>query len=91
MGYTTFAWLLTVAPLSRVATYAYVNPVVAVILGALILGEPLSPRTLVASVVIVAAVVLIVTARSRVQPAAGAIPAEPLEIEIDGHREPSAA
>ena len=35
VGYTTFAWLLTVAPLSRVATYAYVNPVVAVILGSL--------------------------------------------------------
>ena len=91
VGYTTFAWLLTVAPLSRVATYAYVNPVVAVILGALILGEPLSPRTLVASVVIVAAVVLIVTARSRVQPAASAVPAGPIEIEIDGQREPSAA
>jgi drug/metabolite transporter (DMT)-like permease len=81
VGYTTFAWLLTVAPLSRVATYAYVNPVVAVILGALILGEPLSPRTLVASVVIVAAVVLIVTARSRVQPAGAMAKPGPIEIE----------
>ena len=33
VGYSTFAWLITVAPLSRVSTYAYVNPVVAVILG----------------------------------------------------------
>ncbi|HEY6571162.1 MAG TPA: EamA family transporter, partial [Candidatus Limnocylindrales bacterium] len=81
VGYTTFAWLLTVAPLSRVATYAYVNPVVAVILGALILGEPLSPRTLVASVVIIAAVVLIVTARSRVQPAVATAKPGPIEIE----------
>ncbi len=65
VGFTTYAWLLTVAPLGRIATYAYVNPVVAVILGWLILGEPLSVRTLVASVVIVAAVALIVTARGR--------------------------
>lgn len=65
IGYTTFAWLLTVAPLARVATYAYVNPVVAVILGWLVLGEPLTPRTLVAGTVIVVAVAMIVTARGR--------------------------
>jgi drug/metabolite transporter (DMT)-like permease len=65
VGYTTFAWLITVAPLSRVSTYAYVNPVVAVILGFVILGEPLTPRTLVASAVIIAAVALIVTTRAR--------------------------
>ncbi len=53
------------APIGRIATYAYVNPVVAVFLGWLILGEPLTIRTVVASVVIVAAVVLIVTARGR--------------------------
>ena len=62
VGYTTFAWLVQVAPLPRVATYAYVNPVVAVILGAIVLQEPLTPRTSFASVVIIAAVVLIVTA-----------------------------
>ena len=65
VGYTTFTWLLTVAPLPRVTTYAYVNPVVAVVLGAIVLSEPLSGRTGVATVVIVAAVVLIVTARGR--------------------------
>ena len=67
VGYTTFAWLIQVAPLPRVSTYAYVNPVVAVILGSLVLSEPLTARTIVAAAVIVAAVVLIVTARSRVQ------------------------
>lgn len=66
VGFTTYAWLLTVAPLSRIATYAYVNPVVAVVLGALILGEPLTPRTIVAAAVITCAVALIVTARSRI-------------------------
>ena len=65
VGFTTYAWLLTVAPLGRVATYAYVNPVVAVILGSLILGEPLTARTVVAAAVIVLAVALIVTGRAR--------------------------
>ena len=65
VAYPTYAWLLTVAPIGRIATYAYVNPVVAVFLGWLILGEPLTIRTVVASVVIVAAVALIVTARGR--------------------------
>jgi drug/metabolite transporter (DMT)-like permease len=65
VAFPTYAWLLTVAPIGRIATYAYVNPVVAVFLGWLILGEPLTIRTVVASVVIVAAVVLIVTARGR--------------------------
>jgi drug/metabolite transporter (DMT)-like permease len=66
VGYTTYAWLIGVAPIQRVATYAYVNPVVAVILGWLVLSEPLTPRTVIAGVVIVAAVALIVTGRGRV-------------------------
>lgn len=65
VGYTTYAWLLSVAPLSRIATYAYVNPVVAVFLGWVFLAEPVTLRTVVASVVIVVAVALIVTARGR--------------------------
>jgi drug/metabolite transporter (DMT)-like permease len=65
VGYTTYAWLLTVAPLPRIATYAYVNPVVAVLLGSLLGGEPLSPRTAVAAAMIVGAVSLIVSARGR--------------------------
>jgi drug/metabolite transporter (DMT)-like permease len=65
IGYTTYAWLIGVAPIQRVATYAYVNPVVAVILGWLVLSEPLTPRTVLAGIVIVAAVALIVTGRGR--------------------------
>jgi drug/metabolite transporter (DMT)-like permease len=90
IGYTTFAWLLTVAPLPRVATYAYVNPVVAVVLGSIILGEPLSPRTIVASVVIVAAVVLIVTAKGRVTSRITAVAPEHAESTESGS-EPAAA
>ncbi len=65
IGFTTFSWLIRVAPLPKVATYAYVNPVVAFVLGAILLGEELSPRTVLAAVVIVGAVALIITARSR--------------------------
>ncbi len=78
VGFTTFSWLLTVAPLSRIATYAYVNPIVAVFLGWLILGEPLTPRTGIAAVVIVAAVALIVTARGRASSSQTQLPVEEL-------------
>jgi drug/metabolite transporter (DMT)-like permease len=64
-AFTVYAWLLRVAPLPRVATYAYVNPIVAFVLGAILLGEPITMRTVVAGAVIVVAVALIVSARSR--------------------------
>ncbi len=65
LGYNAYAWLLRNAPLSLVGTYAYVNPVVAFALGAIFLSEPITPRTLVASGVVIAAVAMIVTARGR--------------------------
>ncbi len=65
VAYTSFVWVLRHAPLPLVATYAFVNPVIAVILGALILGETISPAQLVAGAVIVAGVALIILARSR--------------------------
>jgi drug/metabolite transporter (DMT)-like permease len=65
VAFTTYVALLRIAPLPLIATYAYVNPVVAVVLGWLVLAEPLTPRTLVAGAVIVFAVALIITARSR--------------------------
>jgi drug/metabolite transporter (DMT)-like permease len=65
VGFVAYVWLLRVAPLSKVTTYAYVNPVVAFILGAIILGEPITASTLVAAAIIVFAVALIVTARGR--------------------------
>jgi drug/metabolite transporter (DMT)-like permease len=65
LAFTVFGWLLRVAPLPFIATYAYVNPVVAVALGTVVLHEALEPRTLIAGGVIVGAVALIVTARGR--------------------------
>src|SRR4029079_12907135 len=78
LAFTVYGWLLRVAPLPFIATYAYVNPVVAVILGTVVLGEPLDTRTVVAGAVIVGAVALIVTARSRMQAPRGATAAEPV-------------
>jgi len=65
LAFNAYAWLLRNAPLSLIGTYAYVNPVVAVALGAIFLAEPISLRTVVAAAVILAAVAMIVTARGR--------------------------
>lgn len=65
VGFSTFVWLMKHSTPARVATYAYVNPIVAVFLGWLILREPITPRTIVASIIIVAAVALITTEKSR--------------------------
>jgi drug/metabolite transporter (DMT)-like permease len=62
VGFSAYLWLMRVSTPSRVATHAYVNPVVAVLLGWAVLGETVTMRTGVAMAVIVAAVVLIVSA-----------------------------
>ncbi len=67
IAYTTYSWLLGVAPLPLISTYAYVNPIVAVILGWIVLQEPIDGRTMIAGAVIILAVALIVTARGRLQ------------------------
>jgi len=60
LAFTAYAWLLQHAPLSKVSTYAYVNPVVAIVLGWLILDEAITALTLAGAAVIVASVALIV-------------------------------
>lgn len=61
VAFSAYVWLLRVVSPAKAATYAYVNPAVAVLLGWLVLGEPLSVLTLAAMGLIVAAVVLITT------------------------------
>ena len=68
VAFSAYGWLLRVARTSLVATYAYVNPVVAVWLGWLILGEDVTARTLLAGGVIVASVALIVSSRRAPAP-----------------------
>lgn len=84
IGYSAYIWLLRHAPLARIGTYAYVNPVVAFILGAVLASEPITPRTVAAAVVIIVAVALIVTARSRAGRAAAQAAVEPPEKEPNG-------
>jgi drug/metabolite transporter (DMT)-like permease len=70
LGFTAYIWLLKVQPAARVATYAYVNPLVAVFLGWALAGESLSARTAIAAAIIIGAVALITTARSSTPPPA---------------------
>lgn len=67
VGFTAYIWLLRVTTPPLVATYAYVNPVVAVFLGWALAGEPVTARTLLAAGVIVGAVMMITTYRARPQ------------------------
>lgn len=84
VGYSAYVWLLARAPLSLTTTYAYVNPAVAVTLGALFLAEPLTANVLVGGAVIIAAVAFVITAESRGRrspvptPDEGASPVEPV-------------
>jgi drug/metabolite transporter (DMT)-like permease len=67
IAFTAFTWLMRVVSPARVATYAYVNPVVAVGLGWALNGESIQPITVVAAAIIISAVVLINWARSRAE------------------------
>jgi drug/metabolite transporter (DMT)-like permease len=64
LAFTAYAWLLQNAPVSKVSTYAYVNPVIAVFLGWLFLSEPISAITVVGAGIIVASVALVLRVES---------------------------
>ena len=70
LAFTAYVWLLQNAPISKVATYAYVNPVIALVLGWLILSETISATMLVGAAIIVASVAFIVTRESGARRAA---------------------
>jgi len=80
IGFVSYGWLLHNAPISLVSTYAYVNPVVAVLLGSLFADEPLNGRILIAAAIIIGSVVLINSAR-QVQVK---VKTEPLQAVPDG-------
>ena len=60
LAFTSYAWLLQNAPISKVSTYAYVNPVVAIALGWLFLDEGITSLTLIGAGIIVASVALVI-------------------------------
>lgn len=70
LAFTAYVWLLQNAPISKVATYAYVNPVVAVFLGWFVLSERITVTTLVGSAAIVASVAFIVRKESSARASA---------------------
>ena len=64
VAFSAYSWLLTNAPISKVSTYAYVNPVIAVALGAVFLSEDVAVATLAGMVLVIASVAVIVRRES---------------------------
>jgi drug/metabolite transporter (DMT)-like permease len=80
VAFTSYVWLLANAPISLVATYAYVNPIVAVFLGWLVLSEAVTPAVVIGGGIVVASVALVITAERprRTRQAASASSGEPV-------------
>ncbi|MCP4141093.1 MAG: EamA family transporter [Chloroflexi bacterium] len=68
VAFVAYAYLLKNAPVSLISTYAYINPIIAIFLGAWIANETLNARTILAAMVILGAVILITTGKSRSKP-----------------------
>lgn len=78
IGYTAYIWLLQHVPTSKVSTYAYVNPVVAVFLGWLVLHERIDRYIAMGSAIIVASVIMVTSAKIHTRPVDGElVAAEP--------------
>ncbi len=73
VGFASYTWLLRVAPITLVSTYAYVNPVVALFLGALIAREVVTGRMIVAALIILGSVALITLTRTARPPSRPAV------------------
>jgi drug/metabolite transporter (DMT)-like permease len=84
LAFTAYVWLLKNAPISTVATYAYVNPVVAILLGWAILSEELTTSILVGSIVIVVSVAFVIRREARpVEEPKGSIPeSDPAYVKV---------
>jgi len=65
LAYSAFIYIIQQWPLSRASTYAYINPVIAVLLGWLVLSEPVTPRIILSMVVILSGVIMVQTANSK--------------------------
>lgn len=70
VGFASYIWLLRVAPITLVSTYAYVNPLVAILLGSLLAGEALTTRVMLAALFILGSVVVITMNRNASSKAA---------------------
>jgi drug/metabolite transporter (DMT)-like permease len=79
IGFVAYTWLLRNAPTSIVSTYAYVNPVVAILLGSIIANEPLEQIEIISAAIIIAGVILITTSKSITQRKPSPVPLTPGE------------
>lgn len=79
LGFSAYVWVLKVASPARASTYAFVNPVIAVLLGWLLAGEALTPRIALAGGIIVAAVCIILYFGAAARSKTTAAPAQPAE------------
>jgi drug/metabolite transporter (DMT)-like permease len=82
VGFAAYTWLLRVAPTPLVSTYAYVNPLIAILLGSLLADEVLTLRIVLSALVIVSSVALINTSKgSAIQKDKPAVVVNPTKIE----------
>lgn len=81
LGFSCYMWLIAHVPVAKVATYAYVNPVVAVIMGAVFLGERLAPTEYIGMIGVVLAVVLVTSSRLKTGQAAAEVECVAVESE----------
>lgn len=81
IGFSAYMWLLRNVPVAKVATYAYINPMVAVLLGVLLLGERLEANEWIGMVVILLAVFLVTSSRMKSDRPAAELDAAPVQSE----------
>jgi drug/metabolite transporter (DMT)-like permease len=75
VGLTAYVYLLKHVPVTKVATYAFVNPVIAVLIGAVTLGERLAPTELAGMVIILISVATVILSRTKAPP----VPSDPMQ------------
>jgi len=81
LAFSCYLWLLRVTTASRVATYAYVNPLVAIVLGAIVMREPVTMRIIIAALAIIMAVIMINLSKAR--PVAAVTPDQDSSTEFE--------
>ena len=83
LAFTAYVWLLRNAPISQISTYAYINPAVAVLLSALILGEAVSALIVLGGAIIVLAVAVVITSEARGRAASARLESELAPLVLD--------
>jgi drug/metabolite transporter (DMT)-like permease len=87
VAFTAYVWLLQNVPISKISTYAYVNPAVAVVLGALVLGESISALMVVGGLITVVAVAVVIRSESRPAPEPAPVDPPPPALALEGSAE----